>query len=72
MAYLGGLEAPVSNASRGSPRILGIVSAVVLVFQLSGCQNYRDAFNPIQILCPGDFDPVSNACVVKTGETREE
>ena len=49
-----------------------IVWAVLLVFLLSGCQDYRDAFNPIQILCPGDFDPVSNDCVVKTGGAQEE
>ena len=72
MAYPRGREALASNASRGFPRILAIVSVVALVFQLSGCQNYRDVFNPIQILCPGDFDPVSNDCVVKTGETGEE
>ena len=53
-------------------RVTCFVYAVLLVALLSGCQDYRDAFNPIQILCPGDFDPVSNDCVVKTGETREE
>ena len=53
-------------------RVPCFVYAVLLVALLSGCQDYRDAFNPIQILCPGDFDPVSNDCVVKTGKTREE
>jgi len=49
-----------------------IVCAVLLVSLLSGCQEYRDAFNPMQILCPGDFDPVSNECVVKTGGAQED
>jgi len=43
-----------------------------LVSLLGGCQDYRDVFNPMQILCPGDFDPVSNDCIVKTGEAQEK
>ena len=49
-----------------------IVCAVLLASLLSGCQDYRDAFNPMQILCPGDFDPISNDCIVKTGEAQEK
>ena len=29
---------------------------------LVACQEQRDAFNPIRLACPGDFDPASNTC----------
>ncbi len=29
---------------------------------LAACQAQRDAFNPIRLACPGDFDPASNMC----------
>ena len=29
---------------------------------LAACQEQRDAFNPIRLTCPGDFDPASNTC----------
>jgi len=38
-----------------------------LAVGLGGCQDYRDVWNPMQILCPGDFDPIVDKCVVKTG-----
>ena len=53
-------------------RIPCILCVVLLVSPLIGCQDYRDAFNPMQILCLGDFDPVSNECVVKTGGAQEQ
>ena len=33
---------------------------------LNSCQDYRNMFNPIQLLCPGDFDAAENRCVVQT------
>ena len=33
---------------------------------LESCQDYRNMFNPIQVLCPGDFDPAKNRCVGQT------
>lgn len=43
------------------------VGALLLVGALTACQAYRDDYNPIKILCPGDFDPVANKCVIPTG-----
>ena len=34
---------------------------------LAGCQDQRNEFNPIRVLCPGDFDPVTNQCNIPTG-----
>jgi hypothetical protein len=62
----------MSNGLASFARIPSAVFALLLASPLTGCQDYRDAFNPMQILCPGDFDPVTNECVVKTGGAREE
>jgi len=35
---------------------------------LGACSAQRDDFNPVRMMCPGDFDPSSNECVIQTGE----
>ena len=41
--------------------------ALLLIAALTACQAYGDGYNPINILCPGDFDSVTNECVIPTG-----
>ena len=43
-----------------------VVGAIIVAATLTACQDYRNAFNPIQVLCPGDFDPAENRCVIQT------
>ena len=38
---------------------------------LGACQDQRNEFNPVNVLCPGDFDPVTNKCVIPTGGDEE-
>lgn len=33
-----------------------------IVGTLAACQEQRDAFNPVRLACPGDFDRASNTC----------
>ncbi|HIN93027.1 MAG TPA: hypothetical protein EYM99_09430 [Alphaproteobacteria bacterium] len=40
--------------------------AIIAAVTLTACQDYRNAFNPVQLLCPGDFDPTENRCVIQT------
>ena len=49
------------------PRAWIVFFIVPLAFGLGGCQDHRDVWNPMQLLCPGDFDPIADKCVVKTG-----
>lgn len=46
---------------------VSLAGTLLLVAALTACQAYRDDYNPIKILCPGDFDPVTNKCVIPTG-----
>ena len=36
--------------------------AIIAAATLTACQDYRNAFNPVQLLCPGAF----NRCVIQT------
>jgi hypothetical protein len=44
---------------------LAAVVAVTLAASLTACQDQRNEFNPVNVLCPGDFDPVTNKCVIR-------
>ncbi len=46
---------------------LAAAVAVVLAGSLTACQDQRDEFNPVNILCPGDFDPATQKCIIPTG-----
>jgi len=48
-----------------------IVGAIIVVAVFPGCQDYRNAFNPVQLLCPGDFSPGENQCVIQTRDSVE-
>lgn len=48
-----------------------IIGAIIVVVVLPGCQDYRNAFNPVQLLCPGDFRPGENQCVIETRDSVE-
>jgi len=45
---------------------LALAGAIILVVALAGCSAEKDEYNPIRILCPGDFDPVTNKCKIDT------
>jgi hypothetical protein len=47
--------------------LLAATVAVSLAASLSACQDQRNDFNPVNVLCPGDFDPVTNKCKIATG-----
>jgi len=49
----------------------GLLGLTVMSAALSACQNQRNEFNPVRIMCPGDFDPVTNSCKIDTGPLRE-
>jgi len=46
---------------------LVVAVAVCLTTSLVACQDQRNDFNPVNVLCPGDFDPVTNKCKIATG-----
>ena len=46
---------------------LALAVAFGLTASLTACQDQRNEFNPVNVLCPGDFDPVSNECKIQTG-----
>ena len=48
-----------------------MAGAIIVVAALPGCQDYRNAFNPVQLLCPGDFNPGENQCVIQTRDSVE-
>lgn len=48
--------------------LLAATVAVSLAASLSACQDQRNDFNPVNVLCPGDFDPVTNKCVIRPPE----
>jgi hypothetical protein len=49
-------------------RLLAAFAAlVVITAPLAACQNQRNEFNPVRMICPGDFDPQANECVIQTG-----
>ena len=43
-----------------------VIGAITVAVTFTACQDYRNAFNPVQLLCPGDFDPTENRCVIQT------
>lgn len=45
--------------------------AVALAGPLTACQDQRNEFNPVNVLCPGDFDPVTNKCVIRRPDAEE-
>ena len=49
-----------------SAKDVAMAGAIIVVAVLTACQDYRDAFNPVQLLCPGDFDSGENKCVIQT------
>ena len=50
---------------------LAMAVAFCLTASLSACQDQRNEFNPVNVLCPGDFDPVTNKCKIQTGSEPE-
>lgn len=48
--------------------LLAAIAAVVITATLAACQAQRNEFNPVRMICPGDFDPQTNECVIQTGE----
>jgi hypothetical protein len=48
-----------------SPRTLLLL--LVVAIAIAACQTAPDEFNPIKLLCPGEFDHRSNKCTVPTG-----
>ena len=52
-----------------SKKSMSLAVAVVacLAVSLAACQDQRDEFNPVNVLCPGDFDPVTQKCKISTG-----
>ncbi len=52
-----------------SKRSISFAVAVVvsLAASLGACQDQRDEFNPVNVLCPGDFDSVTQKCTISTG-----
>ncbi len=43
------------------------VAAVLIAASLAACQDQRNEFNPVRMICPGEFDPQTNECVIQTG-----
>ena len=43
-----------------------VIGAITVAVTFTACQDYRNAFNPVQLLCPGDFNPAENRCVIQT------
>ncbi len=52
-----------------SKRSISFAVAVVvsLAASLGACQDQRVEFNPVNVLCPGDFVPVTQKCKISTG-----
>lgn len=50
---------------------LAAAIAVSLAASLTACQDQRNDFNPVNVLCPGDFDPVTNKCVIRGPDDEE-
>ncbi len=50
---------------------LAVAVAVCLASSLAACQDQKNEFNPVNVLCPGDFDPVTNKCRISTGSEPE-
>jgi hypothetical protein len=62
-----------SKTSAIAPKAVALLTlAAALLMVGSGCQDQRNQFNPIRLLCPGDFDPATNRCVIDTGGDPEE
>jgi len=45
--------------------------ALAATLAVAACQDQRNAFNPVRIVCPGDFDPATNTCRIDTGGAPE-
>ena len=59
----------MDSGNRTSRRWALVALAATIV--AAACQDQRDVFNPVRIVCPGDFDPVSNTCRIDTGGALE-
>ncbi len=57
----------LGNRSRRRWALIALAATIAT----AACQDQRDAFNPVRIVCPGDFDPVSNTCRIDTGGALE-
>ena len=54
------------NSGNRSSRRWALV-ALAATLAVAACQDQRDASNPVCIVCPADFDPVTNTCRIDTG-----
>ncbi len=59
----------MDSRNRSSRRWALVALAATLA--VAACQDQRDAFNPVRIVCPGDFDPATNTCRIDTGGAPE-
>lgn len=62
----GRLRGAIMDSRNRSSRRWALV-ALAATLAVAACQDQRDAFNPVRIVCPGDFDPVTNTCRIDTG-----
>lgn len=40
----------------------------IAALALAACADLRDDFNPVRLICPGEFHPHTNKCVIQRGE----
>ena len=59
----------MDSRNRSSRRWVLVALAAPLA--AAACQDQRGAFNPVRIVCPGDFDPATNTCRIDTGGAPE-
>ncbi len=43
-------------------RLAGLVGLAAVLAASAACQDQRDAFNPVRLICPGEFDPTTSTC----------
>lgn len=61
-----------AGASTGALALArAVITAALITAALAACQDRRNEFNPIKLLCPGDFDADGNQCVIQTGTVEE-
>jgi hypothetical protein len=63
-----GMRGTIMNSGNRKSRRWALV-ALAATLAVAACQDQRDAFNPVRIVCPGDFDPATNTCRIDTGGT---
>jgi len=49
-------------------RAAALAIALAGAAALPACQAQRNEYNPVRLFCPGDFDPVTNRCVIETDQ----